>query len=71
MSLRAKMWIVALVLYAFLWVLAANGVTSLIAPLTIPAVLAVLVYLGLALNKYLGITPKRPKFDDHHDDTPR
>ena len=54
--------------YVFLWVLAANGVTSLVAPLIIPVVLALLVYLGLALNKFLGITPRKQHFDDPEDD---
>ena len=54
--------------YVFLWVLAANGVSSLVAPLIIPVVLALLVYLGLALNKFLGITPRRQHFDDPEDD---
>lgn len=54
--------------YVFLWVLAANGVSSLVAPLIIPVVLALLVYLGLALNKFLGITPRKQHFDDPEDD---
>ena len=54
--------------YVFLWVLAANGVTSLVAPLIIPVVLALLVYLGLALNKFLGIAPRSQHFDDPEDD---
>jgi len=49
-------------------VLAANGVSSLVAPLIIPLVLALLVYLGLALNKFLGITPRSQHFDDPEDD---
>ena len=65
------MWVFGLVFYGFLWVLALNGVTSLIAPLAIPAVLAVLVLLGLQLDKYLGITPRRQKFDDSKDEQQR
>ena len=56
--------------YVFLWVLAANGVTSLVAPLAVPAVLAVLVAGGVALDRFLGITPRRQRFqerDDHHE----
>jgi hypothetical protein len=67
-SVRGVTWIVGLVLYAGLWVLAANGVTSLIAPLAVPAVLALLVWFGLQLNRFLGITPKSPKFDDGEND---
>jgi len=62
------MLVVGGLLYAFLWVLAANGVSSLVAPLTIPVVLALLVYLGLALDKFLGITPRKQHFDEPEDD---
>jgi len=62
------MLVVGGVVYAFLWVLAANGVSSLVAPLTIPVVLALLVYLGLALDKFLGITPRKQHFDEPEDD---
>ena len=62
------MLVVGGVVYAFLWVLAANGVSSLVAPLTIPVVLALLVYLGLALDKFLGITPRKQYFDEPEDD---
>lgn len=55
-------------LYGFLWVLAANGVSSLVAPLTIPVVLAVLVAGGVALNRFMGITPHRPRFQDRDDE---
>lgn len=68
MSVRRITWIVGVLLYALLWVLAVNGVTSLIAPLAVPLVLAVLVWLGLRLNRYLGLTPHRPRFDDDEDD---
>ncbi|MDE3065621.1 MAG: hypothetical protein KGJ36_08115 [Acidobacteriota bacterium] len=68
MSVRGATWIVGLVLYAGLWVVAANGATSLVAPLAIPAVLALLVFLGLRLNRFLGLSPRSPKFDDGEDD---
>ena len=71
MRLTRIMVVVGVLVYAFLWVLAANGVTSLVAPLTIPVVLALLVFLGLQLNKFLGITPRKQHFDDPKDhDTP-
>ena len=68
MRLTRIMLVVGGLLYAFLWVLAANGVSSLVAPLTIPVVLALLVYLGLALDKFLGITPRKQHFDEPEDD---
>ena len=68
MRLTRIMLVVGGLVYAFLWVLAANGVSSLVAPLTIPVVLALLVYLGLALDKFLGITPRKQHFDEPEDD---
>ena len=68
MSVRRVTWIVALALYVLLWVLAFNGVNSLVAPLAVPLVLAVMVWLGLQLNRYLGLTPHRPRFDDGDED---
>jgi len=60
--------VVGIVLYAGLWVVAVNGARGLVAPLAIPVVLAVLVWLGLRLERYLGVTPRRPRFDDGPDD---
>lgn len=68
MNVRRVVLALALLFYAFLWVLATNGVTSLIAPLTIPVVLALLVMAGVQLNKYLGITPRSPRFEEPPDD---
>jgi hypothetical protein len=68
MSVRRVTLIVALALYVLLWVLALNGVNSLIAPLAVPPVLAVMVWLGLQLNRYLGLTPHRPQFKDADED---
>ncbi len=53
-----------LALYVFLWVLALNGASSLVAPLLIPLVLAVLVAAGVALNRYLGVEPRKQHFKD-------
>ena len=71
MSLRRVMLVLAVLAYGFLWVLAANGVSSLVAPLVIPPVLALLVFLGVQLNRYLGIAPRQQHFDDPKDDTKR
>jgi hypothetical protein len=60
--------IVAGLLYVTLWVIAANGASELYVPLVIPAVLVIMIILGVALQRYMGITPHRPKFDDHHDE---
>lgn len=71
MSVRRVTVVVGLAFYAFLWVLAANGVTSLVAVLVVPLVLVLMVWLGLALNRYLGLAPRRPHFRHPEDDPPR
>jgi hypothetical protein len=50
--------------YIFLWVLALNGVSSLIPLLAVPAVLAVLVAFGVWLNRFMGITPRAQHFQE-------
>jgi len=50
--------------YIFLWVLALNGASSLIDPLAVPPILAVLVAGGVALNRFMGITPRKQHFED-------
>ena len=58
--------------YVFLWVLALNGVSSLTPVLVVPPVLAALVAFGVWLNKFMGITPRRPRFvDPEVDASPR
>jgi hypothetical protein len=61
------MIVLGILLYLFLWVLALNGVQSLVAPLIIPLVLALLVAGGVALNRFMGITPSSPQFNNPHD----
>jgi membrane protease YdiL (CAAX protease family) len=69
MIMTKTMLIIGALLYAFLWVLAANGDNELVAPLLIPAVLAVLVALGVALNRFMGIEPRKQHFRDSNDET--
>ena len=59
--------VLGLALYIFLWVLALNGASSLVAPLLIPLVLAVLVAAGVALNRYMGIEPRKQHFKDRDE----
>ena len=54
--------------YVLLWVLYANGDSVLLAPLLIPAVIAVMVALGVALNRYIGVEPRKQHFDDGVDE---
>ena len=64
-----KTAIVLLVLiYAFLWFLEINGVTSLLTPLAIPLILGVMVAGGVALDRYLGVKPHKPKWNDADDE---
>ncbi|NNN01883.1 MAG: hypothetical protein HKL86_08650 [Acidimicrobiaceae bacterium] len=70
MSARRITVVAALLIYIFLWVIAVNGASSLVAPLLIPPVLAVLVAVGVGLDRFLGITPRHQHFDereDHHE----
>ncbi len=55
--------------YVFLWVLAINGATSLVAPLAVPAVLAIMIAVGVALNRWMGITPRKQHFRNRDDET--
>lgn len=63
------MIVVGVIFYVFLWVLAFNGVASLVAPLAIPLILAVLVAGGVALNRFMGITPRKQHFQDRDDES--
>jgi hypothetical protein len=58
------MIVVGVMIYVFLWALYANGDSVLLAPLLIPAILAVMVALGVALQRFIGIEPRRQHFDD-------
>jgi hypothetical protein len=59
------MLVVAVLFYVFLWVLAINGASEPRGPSLIPAVvLAVLVILGVALQRYMGLTPRKPALRD-------
>ncbi|HUV57855.1 MAG TPA: hypothetical protein VMV96_03510 [Acidimicrobiales bacterium] len=63
--------IVGAIFYVLLWAIALNGASSLVAPLLIPLVLALLVAVGVGLDRYLGITPRKQHFDDGDDKTER
>lgn len=62
--------IVVAAIYIFLWVLAFNGASGLVALLAVPLVLAVLVAFGVWLNRFMGITPRRQHFEERHQDEP-
>lgn len=66
MTVTRAVMVLGLALYVFLWVLAANGASDLVAPLLVPPVLVVLIAAGVGLDRYLGITPRKQHFDDTH-----
>ncbi|MGH9020309.1 MAG: hypothetical protein ACRDV0_04750 [Acidimicrobiales bacterium] len=69
MSLRRVVLVIALVIYVGLWAIAIDGASGLVAPLAVPAVLAVMVWLGLQLERYLGLKPRGPKFHEREDES--
>ena len=69
MSLGRVVAIIGVVFYVVLWILALNGAANLVVPLVIPLVLVLLVWGGLALNRFLGIAPRKEHFDDREDET--
>jgi fatty acid desaturase len=56
--------LVLLTLYVFLWVLALNGASSLEGPLAVPLILAVLVAVLVWFQRFMGFSPKSPKFNE-------
>jgi hypothetical protein len=60
---------VAILLYLGLWVLALSGATALIEPLLVPPVLAALIVMGVALQRFMGLPARRPHFRDPEDDS--
>ena len=68
MIVTKTMVFVGALIYVFLWVLYAYGDSVLLAPLLIPAVIGVMVALGVALNRYIGVDPHKQHFDDGADE---
>jgi hypothetical protein len=66
--LRATL-IVAALLYVTLWVLAFNGASELVVPLAIPAILGAMIALGVAMQRFMGIAPRRPHFHEPEDES--
>jgi hypothetical protein len=70
-TMTRTMIAVAILFYLFLWVLVGRGDSQLLPIVVIPAVLAVMIALGVALNRYMGLTPRKQHFEDRHDETER
>jgi len=71
MIMTKTMLVVGVLIYAFLWALYAYGDSVLLAPLLIPAIIAVMVALGVALQRFMGIEARKQHFDDGTDETKR
>jgi len=67
MIMTKTMLVVAVLIYALMWALYAYGDSVLLAPLLIPAIIAVMVALGVALQRFIGIEPRRQHFDDRDE----
>jgi hypothetical protein len=59
--------VLGIVVYVFLWVLVANGASSLEVPLLLPIVLVVLIVAGLGLDRYLGLPHRQQHFQEPDD----
>ena len=66
MTWRRGALIIGGALYLLLWGLALDGASSLVAPLVIPLVLVV---LGVALDRFLGVPHRSPHFDGDDEST--
>ncbi len=66
--LRATI-VLALAIYVFLWVVAVNGASGMIPLLVVPLILAAMIALGVALQRFMGIPPRKQHFRDRGDDS--
>ena len=69
MIMTKTMLVVGVLIYAFLWALYAYGDSVLLAPLLIPAIIGIMVALGVALQRFMGIEPRKQHFDDRSDES--
>ena len=69
MKVTRTVIVFGVLVYLFLWVLVLNGADQLVEPLVIPVVLVALVIAGVALDRYLGITPRKQHFRERDDET--
>lgn len=60
--------VAAVLVYVFLWVLAFNGASGMIPLLAVPLILAAMIAAGVALQRYMGIAPRKQHFRDREDD---
>ena len=65
--LRATL-VAAVVVYVFLWVVALGGVGGLVPLLAVPLILAGMIALGVVLQRFIGLPPRKQHFRDRGDD---
>jgi hypothetical protein len=70
MILRRVTAVLAGLIYLFLWGLVLNGATSLLAIVVVPLVLYVIIVVGVALTKFIGIKPRESHFESKDDEQP-
>jgi hypothetical protein len=67
MSVRRAAIVFVSAVYVFLWVIALHGARQLIGPLAVPPILALLVAVGVWLDRLIGLKPRSQKFKDDDD----
>jgi fatty acid desaturase len=70
MTLRRATAVVLGLIYLLLWALVFNGATSLLALVVVPLVLYVIIVVGVALTKFIGIKPRESHFESKDDEQP-
>ncbi len=71
MTLRRVTIAVGLLFYIFLWLLVLNGATSLLPIVVVPLVLWIIIVVGVALTKFIGIKPRESHFESKDDEQPQ
>ncbi len=71
MTLRRVTVVMVGLIYLLLWALVFNGATSLLALVVVPLVLSVIIVVGVALTKFIGIKPRESHFESTDDEQPR
>ncbi len=61
--------VLAIAIYVFLWIVALNGASGMIPLLAVPLILAAMIALGVALQRFMGIPPHKQRFRDRGDDS--
>jgi fatty acid desaturase len=60
--------VLAIAIYVFLWVVALNGASGMVPLLVVPLILAAMIVLGVALQRFMGLPPRKQHFRDRGDD---